>query len=70
MILQAARELGLDLAASWTIGDGARDVEAGLAAGTRAILISADDPAPRDDRSVLRAKDLLDAARIVATRDE
>ena len=33
MLLRAARELGLDLAASWVIGDSASDVEAGLAAG-------------------------------------
>jgi len=39
MILQAAEDLELDLSRSWTIGDQTRDVEAGLAAGTRTILI-------------------------------
>lgn len=33
MILAAAEELGLDLARSWLVGDAARDIESGLAAG-------------------------------------
>lgn len=42
MLLEAAREMGLDLSQSWTIGDQVRDVQAGLAAGTRAILLRLD----------------------------
>jgi D,D-heptose 1,7-bisphosphate phosphatase len=42
MLLEAARDMGLDLAQSWTIGDQVRDVQAGLAAGTRAILLRLD----------------------------
>lgn len=41
MWLKAARDLQLDLAASWSIGDGDRDVVAGKRAGTRAILVAA-----------------------------
>lgn len=33
MITAAAEEIGIDLARSWLIGDAARDVEAGVAAG-------------------------------------
>ncbi len=47
MVLAAARDLGLDLARSWLIGDAARDVEAGLAAGIgagRCVLIGRDEP--------------------------
>jgi D,D-heptose 1,7-bisphosphate phosphatase len=40
MLLAAAKEMDLDLAASWIIGDAARDVEAGKAAGCRAILFN------------------------------
>jgi D-glycero-D-manno-heptose 1,7-bisphosphate phosphatase len=36
----AARDLGLDLARSWIVGDAARDVAAGLALGLRAILVA------------------------------
>ena len=39
MVLEAARDLGLDLARSWFIGDKAIDVQCGHAAGTRAILV-------------------------------
>lgn len=38
MLLQAAREHGIDLARSWMIGDKPSDVEAGRAAGCRTIL--------------------------------
>ena len=39
MIHQAARELDIDLARSWTIGDKWLDVQVGHAAGTRSILV-------------------------------
>ena len=65
LILLAARERGYDLARSWTIGDSARDVEAGLAAGTRAILIAPPAP-PGADAGLTRAADLLEAAAVVA----
>lgn len=39
MILEAARQLDIDLSLSWMLGDKISDVEAGLAAGTRAGLI-------------------------------
>ncbi len=42
MLQEAAREMGLDLLQSWTIGDQVRDVQAGLAAGTRAVLLRLD----------------------------
>lgn len=39
MLLQATRELGVDLAGSWMIGDRSSDVEAGRAAGCRTVLM-------------------------------
>ena len=51
LLKRAARELGLDLRASVTIGDSPRDVAAGKKAGTRTILLGHD------------ARDLLDAFR-------
>jgi len=38
MILSAAGKLALDLSRSWVVGDAGRDIEAGKAAGCRAIL--------------------------------
>lgn len=52
LILQAAEDLGLDLGASWTVGDSWRDVAAGHAAGTRTIKLppppGSNDPRPAD----------------------
>lgn len=50
MLLKAAADHQLDLAHSWMIGDGVRDVEAGRRAGCRSILLIGgnreDTPAP------------------------
>jgi hypothetical protein len=40
MLLAAADEMNIDLSQSWSIGDSSRDVEAGLNAGCKTILIS------------------------------
>ena len=37
---RASADLGIDLSASWSIGDGERDVVAGKRAGTRGILLA------------------------------
>ncbi len=39
LLLQAARELNIDLTHSWMIGDGLTDIKAGKSAGTRTILL-------------------------------
>lgn len=39
MLLRAAREFEIDLAASWMIGDNLTDMQAGRAAGARCILV-------------------------------
>jgi D-glycero-D-manno-heptose 1,7-bisphosphate phosphatase len=39
MLLRAARELGIDLAQSWMVGDRWRDVDCGHAAGCRTVFI-------------------------------
>ena len=66
MLLQAAREWDLDLAASWMIGDRDSDVQAGRAAGCRTIRLGLEPAAGngtiRADRHVAS---ILEAARIV-----
>lgn len=70
LILKAAADLSLDTNASWAIGDRARDVAAGAAAGCRTIAV---DPVPArrepedfgSSQPDYRARDLVDAARHV-----
>jgi D-glycero-D-manno-heptose 1,7-bisphosphate phosphatase len=49
MLLEAARRHGIDLAASWMVGDSERDVEAGAAAGCRTILVAPPGASSRAD---------------------
>ena len=69
MILRAAGELGLDLRASWLVGDILDDVEAGRRAGCRTILVDNG----HETEWVLtpgrephyKVADLIEAARII-----
>jgi len=68
MLLDAARAHGIDLAASWTIGDSDADVEAGRAAGTRTLLVEHPGSAHRRTANVrpdARVRNLSDAAAFV-----
>lgn len=65
MLLQAAKEMHLDLGASWMIGDAQRDVQAGINAGldpSRCLLIAS------HKHQMAGCKDLLDAARHIDAR--
>lgn len=65
MLLQAARDLELDLKASWAVGDSDKDVAAGRAAGCRTILLASDpNPAARSDAEFVAA-DLSAAAEVI-----
>lgn len=61
LILRAARELDIDVRASFMVGDSERDVQAGLAAGCRTIFVG--DGPLSGARPHLVAQDLLDAVR-------
>ncbi|MEO8096119.1 MAG: D-glycero-beta-D-manno-heptose 1,7-bisphosphate 7-phosphatase [Acidobacteriota bacterium] len=73
LFLTAAQELGIDLDASWSVGDRYRDVQAASRAGIRAILLYRELPdsteIPETDLKFVRAADLLDATRIIAEGD-
>jgi histidinol-phosphate phosphatase family protein len=65
MLLDAARELDLDLSRSWVIGDTGADMAAGRAAGCRTVLIENPSSAhkrPGETDWDLLAADLRDAA--------
>jgi hypothetical protein len=82
MLLQAAKDMDIDLSKSWMIGDQERDVEAGRAAGVRTVLLTPDAPYmtplrldemqaasesdPGPARPTFAARSLIEATRIIA----
>jgi D-glycero-D-manno-heptose 1,7-bisphosphate phosphatase len=65
MLIEAAHDLGLDLASCFMIGDSQSDVEAGIRAGVKAtILIGTKEEEP--PKRVWIAKDFPEAAEFVA----
>ena len=73
MILNAARAIGADLAASWMIGDILHDVEAGNRAGCRTVLIDnggeTEWAAGPYRTPTFVARDLAEAARVILSAD-
>ena len=69
LFLDAARDLDIDLAFSWAIGDSYRDAQAANRAGVQAILLERilPDPSvvPASPLHMIRATDLFDAVRII-----
>ena len=66
MVLEAARDLGLDLSRSWFVGDKAVDVECGRRAGTRAILVrTGHGHAENAPEAEFVAKDFASAANLI-----
>jgi D-glycero-D-manno-heptose 1,7-bisphosphate phosphatase len=67
LLLTAARELGLDPARSWMVGDKRSDLEAGAAAGCRTVLVRTGygaevGPLPADELRLAGVVDDLAAA--------
>jgi D-glycero-D-manno-heptose 1,7-bisphosphate phosphatase len=65
MLLQAARDLDLDLAASWIVGDKAADVECGRRAGTRTILVRTGYGAEQQCSPDFTAADAVEASGFI-----
>jgi D-glycero-D-manno-heptose 1,7-bisphosphate phosphatase len=65
MLLEAARERGIDLAHSWMIGDRWRDIAAGKAAGCKTILIEYDYAERRAEKPDHVAGSLTEAVDII-----
>ena len=65
MLLRAARELGLDLAASWMVGDRWRDIDCGHAAGCRTVFINRGYVEELRQTPHFMVKNLAEAARII-----
>lgn len=65
MLLRAAREHGIDLAAAVMVGDRPTDVLAARRAGVRSILVGSRPPADADPRPDARAASLSDAVDLL-----
>ena len=65
MLLEAAADFDLDLAASWLIGDKSADIECGRRAGTRTILVLTGYGAEQDCHPDFRAAGAVQAIDIV-----
>ena len=65
MLLRAARELGIDLAQSWMVGDRWRDVDCGHAAGCRTVFIDYGYAEALRQIPDFQVKNLLAAAQVI-----
>jgi D-glycero-D-manno-heptose 1,7-bisphosphate phosphatase len=69
MLLRAADEHNIDLAASWMVGDSPRDIGAGKSAGCRTIRLLDDNELP-DPNADLNASSLVEAAQKIIELDD
>ncbi len=65
MLLRAARDLDIDLARSWMIGDRWRDIDCGHAAGCRTVFIDRGYAEALRQAPDFRVRDALEAAAII-----
>ena len=66
MLLEGARDHGIDLTRSWMIGDRAGDVEAGVRAGVRAILVrTGEGAAAMNTGAAMVAEDFVEAVAFI-----
>ncbi|HXS68753.1 MAG TPA: HAD family hydrolase [Candidatus Polarisedimenticolia bacterium] len=67
LLVNAARELGIDLAQSWLVGDRWRDIDCGHAAGCRTIFIDRGYAENLKQAPEFIVKDLREATEIILT---
>ena len=66
MLLDATSEYGIDLSQSWMVGDRPSDVETGVNAGTKTILVKTGDPNVESKEATFTAATLLEAIEYIA----
>jgi D-glycero-D-manno-heptose 1,7-bisphosphate phosphatase len=70
MLLRAARELGIDLARSWMVGDRWRDIDCGYAAGCKTIFVDRYYSEELKQKPDFRVKDLSEAVEIILAKEK
>lgn len=65
MLLRAAREMNVDLARSWMVGDRWRDIDCGHAAGVRTIFIDYGYDEKLKQQPNFRVANLVEAAELI-----
>lgn len=66
MLLEGARDHGIDLTRSWMIGDRAGDLDAGVRAGARSILVrTGEGSSAKVDGAEFVAADFVDAVEFI-----
>jgi D-glycero-D-manno-heptose 1,7-bisphosphate phosphatase len=70
MILDAAKEYGIDLKSSYMIGDRLTDIETGSNAGTKTVLVQTGAVAATDLDATHTSLNLLEAVRYIAGHQE
>jgi D-glycero-D-manno-heptose 1,7-bisphosphate phosphatase len=70
MLLEAARELGIDLSNSFLVGDRWRDIGAGHAAGCKNYFIDFQYSEKRPDKPYVAVKSLPEAAALILERND
>ena len=68
MLLDAARDLGLDLAASWMVGDRWRDIDCGKRAGVRTVFIDYGYLEENSQKPDYTVKTFPEAAAVILAR--
>jgi len=66
LLLDAAKEHGVELQDSWMVGDRPSDVMTGINAGTRAILVKTGVPTVESEQATYIAPSLLEAVQYIA----
>jgi D-glycero-D-manno-heptose 1,7-bisphosphate phosphatase len=65
LLVNAARELNIDLARSWMVGDRWRDIDCGVAAGCRTVFVDRGYAESLKQAPDFRTRDLAEAAEII-----
>jgi D-glycero-D-manno-heptose 1,7-bisphosphate phosphatase len=66
LLLDAAKEYGIDLAESWMVGDRVTDVMTGVNAGTKTILVKSGVDSVESEAADFTAPTLLEAIQHIA----